>query len=129
LSGALLKDALLWAKRYAIAVNIDPCDAMDHLSTDITTSVFRIVQEAMTNIAKHAGAQHVSICMDKIEGEQPYVSLRIHDNGCGFDVPTAEKKGFGLFNMKIRADQVGAILRIDSTINSGTTVHIDCPST
>jgi len=125
LSGALRNNAELWAKRYAITVNIDACDLMDHLNTELATSVFRIAQEAMTNIAKYAAAKHVWLRMHKLETALASISLSIRDDGCGFDIPTAEGKGFGLLNMKVRADQIGATLRIESIIDKGTSIYLD----
>jgi len=91
---------------------------------------YRIVQEALNNIVKHAQADKAYI---KIEKKRKYVYVTIKDNGNGFDVKKAKaenhsKDGFGLANMKERARLIGGQLRIVSKEGHGTRVEIKLPT-
>jgi signal transduction histidine kinase len=89
------------------------------------TAVFRIVQESLTNIARHASASRVIISMEK--GDRRLL-VRVADNGCGFDpAVVAKKRGFGLLGMRERAIALGGKMQIESTVGNGTTVSIDLP--
>jgi signal transduction histidine kinase len=91
--------------------------------------IFRIVQEAMGNIASHSGANHVWLKLSKKEDN---LLLKIRDDGNGFDMmETAsrprDENGLGLVIMKRRAELLGGILSIESEIGGGTTVRILWP--
>jgi len=85
--------------------------------------LLRIIQEALTNIRKHAGARNVKVVVRR-QGET--VEIRVEDDGRGFDVALAmEKKGcYGIGIMKERAEETGARLMIESTPRVGTAVVI-----
>lgn len=89
------------------------------------TVVFRVVQESLTNIARHAKASEVVIALRK--GNDQFL-LTVQDDGCGFD-PTAliQSQGFGLFGMRERTLGLGGKLRIDSAPGRGTKVSIEFP--
>ena len=94
------------------------------LNTELT--LFRIAQEALTNITKHSRASQATIELE-VEGE--FARLTISDNGIGFD-PTSEHSqnkggGWGLPIMKERAETVGASFRIESESGKGTRVIIE----
>lgn len=92
-----------------------------------STSVFRVVQESLTNIARHAAATRVSITLHR---DHRMLQVFVRDNGCGFDMAAAaDKKGFGLFGMRERILTVGGKLVIESSPNKGTTVTISLPLT
>jgi signal transduction histidine kinase len=97
----------------------------DRLKPGALGCVFRIAQEALANIARHARAKHVeiSIAMDK-SGNQ--FVLKIHDDGQGFD-KTAPQSGMGLANMKARAKEIDAILNVESKAGEGSTVILRLP--
>ncbi len=84
----------------------------------------RIIQEALTNVRKHAGASkvHVSICH---EGSEAVVS--VEDDGAGFNALEAQRKGFGLTSMRERAEEIGGRLEIDSHPGTGTRVVARLP--
>jgi signal transduction histidine kinase len=91
--------------------------------------LFRIVQETLNNVIKHANADTVSIM---IAYNSANITLRISDNGCGFDlVPLNEnanaKFGLGIRNMHNRAKLIGADFSISSMISKGTEVIIQSP--
>jgi PAS domain S-box-containing protein len=88
------------------------------LERDLTTAVFRIVQEALTNIARHAGASEVSV---RIEEAEDSIRLEVRDDGRGF-AAAGDKKTFGLLGMRERAAMLGGNLEIDSRPGEGTRI-------
>lgn len=86
------------------------------LESNLATAVFRVVQEALTNVARHADASEVSIQIDEIDTG---IRLNIWDNGQGFAVNT-NKKTFGLLGMRERITMLGGSLEIDSPPGEGT---------
>lgn len=96
----------------------------------IETALYRIVQEAVTNILKYAGASYVEIDLDLSRPD--LVTARIEDDGCGFDLtrihPSSETgHGVGLFGMHERASLVGGKLQIDTAPGEGTEVRVAIP--
>lgn len=87
--------------------------------------LFRIIQEALQNILKHAKAGHIGLDFNYHED---YVEIRIADDGQGFqqDVPN-RKEGLGLQNISSRATLIGGKAQIESIINEGTTITITAP--
>jgi signal transduction histidine kinase len=91
------------------------------LEPDVKTVFYRVAQEALNNIIKHARASHVDI---ELQRDQGVVLLRISDNGNGFD-PTDLRAGhFGIDIMDERAQMINASLAVNSTINKGTDVTL-----
>ena len=99
------------------------------LTPAVQTVLFRICQESLTNIRRHADANEVEVILDYHDHE---VLLSVQDNGAGFDLATveAEKSGvsFGLIGMRQRAQQINGQLTIDSTKNQGTSVRLTIPT-
>jgi signal transduction histidine kinase len=105
----------------------------EHLMSEIEINLYRIVQEALNNIAKHAEANMVSVVLERRDG---IVSLIIEDDGSGFDpdteaIPTGNGngKGLGLLGMKERAELVGGTAEIETAPGKGTTVFVRVPAT
>ncbi|NOQ43239.1 MAG: hypothetical protein GQ560_02125 [Dehalococcoidia bacterium] len=96
------------------------------MSADTEITLFRIYQEALTNISKHAKASNVTVNFDKKDGGH---RLLIIDNGSGFDTSDlskyAEQASWGLVTMSERADSIGASFEIESTPGIGTRVIIE----
>lgn len=93
----------------------------------LETALFRIVQEALTNVLKHSGASSVSI---RLWREPGFVGARVIDNGKGFalhDMDGRDERGLGLFGMQERAALLGGRLSIDTTRGVGTTVTVTLP--
>jgi PAS domain S-box-containing protein len=88
------------------------------LERNLATAVFRIVQEALTNIARHAEASEASV---RIEETDDGIRLEVQDNGRGF-AAASDKKTFGLLGMRERATMLGGILEIDSQPGQGTRI-------
>jgi two-component system sensor histidine kinase UhpB len=94
----------------------------------VETSLFRIAQEAFTNVARHARADQVLVT---VQAAGDTVRLTIADNGIGF-IPShlarpAKGLGWGLLTMRERAEAVGAICRIASNPQHGTEVIVEVP--
>lgn len=85
--------------------------------------IFRIIQEALNNIIKHAKADHISI---KMQYSVKELDLSISDNGTGFFPETVQKSN-GLFNMKKRAEMINGHFNISSTPGTGTIINIQIP--
>jgi signal transduction histidine kinase len=95
------------------------------LSPEQSTSLFRILQEILTNVARHAHATTVDIRLEQ-SGEQ--VSLQVGDNGRGISgVEQSGPKSFGLLGMRLRAQQQGGEFDIQGTSGTGTTVTVRIP--
>ena len=98
------------------------------LPHSVEVSLYRIAQEALTNVLRHAEAKHVDLALTKSNGG---VSLSIKDDGCGFllrpKISQKDKRHLGLISMAERAEMVGGTLHVDSTPGSGTTIRIDVP--
>jgi signal transduction histidine kinase len=80
------------------------------LDQDLETAVYRMVQEALTNVAKHARAEHVRVAIAAADGE---LRIEVQDDGVGFD-PDATEEGFGLAGMQERASLAGGTLSVHS---------------
>ena len=95
-----------------------------HLNASAELVVYRLVQEAITNISKYAKARHVWISLGA-EGGQVLVSVR--DDGVGFDVAAPAKSAFGLLGMRFRVEAEGGQLVLLSTPGQGTQVRVSLP--
>ena len=94
------------------------------LPPEIETTLYRVVQEALTNIVKHAGAQHVSIV---ISGRDRSVAATVDDDGRGFDADAVRADALGLLGMRERLALVGGSLAVESSAESGTTIAAQVP--
>ena len=91
------------------------------LPTEVHIALYRIAQETMNNIAKHASASSLDV---DLMGTRSHVALRIIDDGYGFDDATASAGGMGMDIMRERASEVGAQLVVSSEQDLGTTVEV-----
>ncbi len=100
------------------------------LPAPIETALYRVLQESITNILKHAQAHYVEIDLDLSQTD--VVTARVEDDGRGFDVrcldmPQHNGRGVGIFGMQERANLVGGTIQIDSALGVGTEVRITIP--
>jgi len=122
-----------WGHRCKLEVDLQIVGAdIGRLRTDIETAAYRTIQEALTNVAKHASAKHVSLVVERSQQE---IRIFIEDDGVGFDPNEAEaasaQGGFGrlgLRGMRERLDLIGGTLQIESALNAGTTIFIRLPN-
>ncbi len=125
LNAALEWHSLEFQKRTGIGCSfhsgIDDAD----LNKDIVTSIFRIYQEALTNIIRHSQATNVK---STLEAEGDNYILKIQDNGKGFDQKdTASKHTLGLLGMRERSSMISGTLKIESVPNMGTSIVLKVP--
>jgi signal transduction histidine kinase len=95
----------------------------ERLSSEVETVLYRVVQEALTNIVKHARAQHVSIVLQTKPGK---VTVVIEDDGRGFSADHGSPDGLGLIGMRERAALIGGRLEIESS-SAGTAIVVEVP--
>jgi len=93
------------------------------LAPELETTIYRIVQEALTNALKHAHASHLGVSVAEAAGE---VVIEVRDDGAGFR-PEAATRGYGLTGMRERVQLAGGRLEID-TGEHGTRVHAAVPA-
>lgn len=93
------------------------------LERSVELAIYRMVQELVGNVLKHAQAQELSIAVTRSPGR---LSVVVADDGTGFDT-TSPSEGIGLGNVRSRAAAIGATVHVDSTIGKGTTVSVECP--
>jgi signal transduction histidine kinase len=86
----------------------------------LATAIFRIVQEALNNVLRHAAASHVSV---EVEDSESGIRVQIEDDGCGFQ-NTAGKRTFGLIGMQERVKMLNGIVAIDSQAGRGTRIAV-----
>jgi len=113
-----------------IAVSFKTRGTCDQLKPVVSLTVFRLVQEAINNIKKHAHASKVTINLEFLEKE---LKLYIVDNGVGFDIDSLKTRGhnnnggFGLISMRERVQLLDGNFEINSTIGKGTRLYITVP--
>jgi len=111
------------AEHTGIAVDFESALGDERLPSELETALYRIVQESLTNIVKHARATRVSVLVARREGE---VVVVIEDDGAGFD-PERPADGIGLLGMRERAELVEGTLTIESREGGGTTIIAEVP--
>lgn len=112
-------------RRSEIRCRLYACDEELAMDEARATVVFRLVQESLTNIARHAHARQVEVSLAR-DGDR--LHLRVADDGCGFDPQPADKlRGFGLLGMRERVLALDGNLVFDSSPGRGTTVSIELP--
>jgi signal transduction histidine kinase len=90
---------------------------------ELHSAIYRVTQEALNNVARHAKARHVVV---ELQAEAEEVRLTIHDDGCGFEAGADAPAGhLGLKSMRERATEAGADLRVLSAPGEGTLVILD----
>lgn len=113
-----------FVKRYRVPCKVE-VDQEFELHEPYATAVFRIVQESLNNIAKHASASQVIICINK---NPEAINLIVRDDGCGF-FTAAERKphSLGIKGMQERAQLLGGHVEIHSVLGMGTSVKVSLP--
>jgi signal transduction histidine kinase len=111
-------------ERTGIPVQLAAHLGEERLADDIETTLYRLVQEALTNIVKHAHARHVSVLLVR---RRDRVSAVIEDDGQGFDHSSLQEDGLGLVGMRERIGLVGGRLSVESSEDGGTTIAVEVP--
>ncbi|MEW5958986.1 MAG: sensor histidine kinase [Chloroflexota bacterium] len=97
-------------------------ERVDNLAPAVEQGVYRVAQESLANIAKHASARHLSVQLAQTNGR---LALQIADDGCGFDLDQIDTDHhFGLKGMQERAAMIGGVLSVKSQPGQGTTIQL-----
>ncbi len=114
-----LTEAVAGRARLDVALQIEPID----LPPDVKIALYRITQEALSNVTKHAEAHHVQVRLANTDGS---VELQIIDDGHGFELDSVPGDHLGLRIMRERAASIGAALEIASRPGEGTRIRVTC---
>ncbi len=115
-----------FSRRWQINVNFTS-SGLGRLPPNVELVLYRIVQEALSNVAKHASASRVET---RLTRKGRTLRLLVEDDGCGFDVEAAKgsrQSGLGLFGMEERLALLGGTLRVDSSPGEGTRLSAEVP--
>jgi len=127
LNAGLQRMAAEFARRHEIKVSLDIGDVDPFLSEKARIMVYRIFQEALTNVGKHSGATSVRAVLKKADGSFHFV---LEDNGKGFgpeQMMSRMARGLGLATMRERARMLGGSLDLRSGKGKGTRISFSCP--
>jgi PAS domain S-box-containing protein len=128
LEAALRRHIADWSDRTAIAATLHVDNLAADVHSDVRTAVYRIVQEALNNVAKHSQASAVSVFL---RGDAWTLRVLIEDDGVGFEPATAEDpligRGMGLRSMAERAQLLGGKFWVEAAPGVGTTVALELP--
>lgn len=113
-----------FSQRTGIATNVQGREPMSRLPSAVETALFRITQEALTNVARHAQASQVTVTLEAADGG---IHLTIADDGVGFDPAARRRGGWGLMIMCERAEAVGGHLRVESAPGKGARITVEVP--
>jgi len=131
LSAAIDSLAHDWAERSNIRVQLEIDPALGRLPETIELSVFRIVQEGLSNIRKHAGARHVRLSVQRTPSAS--LLLRLEDDGQGLSIPAdlsslSVNKHFGIVGISERVALLGGTMNIESSRGNGMILQVEIPS-
>jgi signal transduction histidine kinase len=124
LVAALERLAASFTEQTGISVDFQTALADERLPEEVETALYRIVQESLTNVVKHARARRVSILLARKNGA---VKAVIEDDGQGFDPAEQTGDGYGLVGMRERLALLGGRLEVESTRDGGTTIAAEVP--
>lgn len=116
-----------WSKQHGVECDFHAGGADGlRLQPEAETNLYRIAQEALNNVSKHAGAGRAEVLLDRRDGHLVFI---VGDDGKGFEPGEAAdgERGMGLLSMRERAEQVGGTLEIESGPSAGTTVYVRVP--
>lgn len=124
LGAALDWHARDFSRRYQVPVYLNVEGDVDGLPEPHRTCVYRAVQEALTNCARHARATRIDVT---VKESLQHLQLSIQDNGVGLDGSDSRRQGVGLVGIEERVREIGGVVSITSMKGAGTTVDIDIP--
>ena len=119
--------ALAWGEQMSIAIDTHIDELPADLSADTGIVAYRVIQESLTNVARHASASNVSVTLHR---DGAHLRIAIEDDGVGFDRASAmnsSSRHFGLAGMEERVRSVGGRLDIESELGIGTAVFVSLP--
>jgi len=135
LQAALAELAMNWEDKQGVPCTFDSSDGLDDLNEAIHLALFRILQESLTNIARHARARQVQVYCHRHtssgDGDKPrdVVTLIVADDGVGLPGKRKSHQELGLIGMRERAHAIGGKFDIESAPNKGTRILVTIPLT
>jgi signal transduction histidine kinase len=124
LSAAVERLSSSVSEQTGLGVDVESRLRDERLPNEVETVLYRIVQEALTNVVKHAHARHVSVLLARKDGS---VTAIVEDDGRGFSPDRAAGDGLGLVGMRERVGLVGGRLVVESSDGGGTTLVAEVP--
>ena len=113
-----------FAEHTGISVDLEASALTERPPVEVETAIYRIVQESLTNVVKHAQAHSVSVVVTRGDGR---IKAVIEDDGTGFEPETIGESGIGLIGMRERIELLDGSLTVESSERSGTTVAVEVP--
>ncbi len=110
------------SRRSGVKVKVKADNVSDALPDAVRTCVYRIAQEALTNVSRHSGAKSAQVAVEQTAGS---LLLTVSDDGSGFDPKTT--RGIGLLGMEERVKQLGGMIEVRSQPGGGTTLRVSLP--
>jgi signal transduction histidine kinase len=107
-----------------VEIDFEAHDFSNHVPPDVSLSLFRVMQEALTNSVKHSGARQFKV---ELLEKSDQIHLLVHDSGKGFDAKMVNGAGLGLISMRERIKLVKGELSVESQREQGTTIHASVP--
>jgi two-component system sensor histidine kinase UhpB len=107
-----------FTRRVGVAVSVEAAELRERAAAEVETALFRIAQEALTNVARHARAGHVAITLSRSASE---LVMSIADDGIGLPKAAERRAGFGMVTMRERAQAVGGTFQVESLPDGGGT--------
>ncbi len=109
-------------KSRKIDIDVRGYGNFESLSEHFRISIYRVIQELVHNIAKHAQAEHALV---QLIFEEPILSITVEDDGIGFDKEAQAAKGAGLSSVQARVESMGGSINLDTSVGNGTSVYIE----
>jgi signal transduction histidine kinase len=125
LVAALTKQASALSAREGLVIEVDGPDARLPLEPEVEQQLYRLGQEALANVVKHARASSATV---RIAAEDDTVSIEVNDDGRGFDPAAVGPEHFGLRSMRGRIADLGGRLEVTSAPGRGTVVRVEVPA-
>ena len=113
-----------WAETAEVGVHVEVTGDPVPLLPDIEVTLYRVAQESLANVGKHAGATRAGLTLSYMDD---VVVLDVRDDGTGFD-PTAARTGFGLTAMEQRVRRVSGTFTVESAPDDGTAISASVPA-
>jgi signal transduction histidine kinase len=125
LVAAVERLAETFGEQSGVTVDLETQLGDERVSKEAETALYRVIQEALSNVVKHSGATRVSILLQR-KGDA--VMAVVEDDGSGFDPSTTRADALGISGMRERASLAGGRLQVESRPGSGTTLVAEVPS-
>lgn len=117
-------------ERQGVYLELNVHGALNDMEERFNINLYRMIQEALTNIQRHANCSEAHIRLERFDADESAdrLELEIRDNGCGFDTGIISRKGrFGVLGMQARAKALGGELQLDSSPGKGTRLLLKIP--